>query len=86
MSGVTGAKKELPVDLHNKLKIIKSLSKKPVFVGFGISTATQVKQVSKTADGVIIGSAIIRLIKENYGKKTYARKISHFIRSMKNST
>ncbi|MDD4858593.1 MAG: tryptophan synthase subunit alpha [Dehalococcoidales bacterium] len=60
--GVTGARKQLPANLGIFLKRVKRITRLPVCVGFGISTAAQAKQVARMADGVIIGSRIIQFM------------------------
>jgi tryptophan synthase alpha chain len=85
LTGVTGARKALPADLIKKIKTIKKITEKPVCVGFGVSTGIQVKQVSKIADGVIIGSAIVKIIKENIGRPDLVKRVSNFVKSLSNS-
>lgn len=65
---VTGPRRALPKDLVGHLKSIKKVSHKPVCVGFGVSSPEQVRRIYKIADGVIVGSAIVKKIKENIGK------------------
>ena len=62
LTGVTGARSKLPLEVVSKVSLIKSMTKKPVCVGFGISGPAQARQIAKVADGVIIGSAIVRII------------------------
>ena len=62
IAGVTGARNELPVDLDKFISQVKQIAKQPICVGFGISTPEQAAQVTKTADGVIIGSKLIQLM------------------------
>lgn len=83
LTGVTGQREELPADLRKHLKKIKEITNKPVCVGFGISNPGQVKEISKFADGVIIGSAIVKKIKENIGKRDLVQNVSNFIRILK---
>ncbi|MFH1146329.1 MAG: tryptophan synthase subunit alpha [Pseudomonadota bacterium] len=64
VTGITGARNELPSDLLSKLTIIKEYSPIPVGVGFGISTPEQVAMISPHVDGIIVGSAIVKLIGE----------------------
>ena len=59
-TGVTGARKDLPRELEMRVNSIKKVTDLPVCVGFGISTREQLLQVWKTADGAIIGSALIK--------------------------
>ncbi|MFA6320890.1 MAG: tryptophan synthase subunit alpha [Candidatus Omnitrophota bacterium] len=62
LAGVTGARKKLPPEVAANVKMIKSMTDKPVAVGFGISDAKQARSIAKVADGVIVGSAIVRLV------------------------
>ncbi|MDD5595037.1 MAG: tryptophan synthase subunit alpha [Candidatus Omnitrophica bacterium] len=83
LTGVTGARKNLPQDLLRKLKEIKKYTKVPVSVGFGVSTNQQVRQVLKNADGVIVGSAIVKKIKENLDKKDLTKRVGDFVSYLK---
>ncbi|MFH1198654.1 MAG: tryptophan synthase subunit alpha [Candidatus Omnitrophota bacterium] len=83
LTGVTGARQQLAADLVENLKLIKRNTKKPVCVGFGVSTSEQVKEVSKAADGVIVGSAIVKKIKENIGKPDLVSKVADFVVSLR---
>ena len=60
LKGVTGARANLPPELPDFVKKIKANTNKPVAVGFGISTPEQAKGIAAIADGVIIGSAIVK--------------------------
>lgn len=71
LTGVTGARRELPKDLIANVKRFKSLTGKPVCVGFGVSTPEQARMVAGIADGVIVGSAVIKLIEKRDFKKVY---------------
>ena len=68
LRGVTGARQDLAKDLALNLKAIRRLSRKPVLVGFGVSTPAQVKAISKLGDGVIVGSAIVERIRKSGGR------------------
>ena len=59
VTGVTGARADLPVDLPALLAAIKARVALPVAVGFGVSTRAHVDAVGRIADGVVIGSAIV---------------------------
>jgi len=80
LTGVTGARAKLPLDLIRKVKLIKSFTPKPVCVGFGISTVQQVKEVQSFADGVIVGSAVVKKIKENIGNPALVKRVGRFVR------
>lgn len=64
LTGVTGARATLPADIVPKVRTIKSLTDKPVAVGFGVSNASQAARVARVADGVIVGSAIVKIVAE----------------------
>ena len=63
-TGITGARAALPDDLAANVKDIQSRTKTPVCVGFGISRPDQAAAVAAIADGVIIGSALVREVEE----------------------
>lgn len=83
LTGVTGARAKLPLDLQKQISAIKKITAKPVCVGFGVSNASQVSRVYQIADGVIVGSAIIKKIKENLNKKDLIEKVSRFVRGLR---
>lgn len=60
LKGVTGIRSTLPPELPQFIQKIKSLTDKPVAVGFGIATPEQAQMVAGLADGVIVGSAIVK--------------------------
>ena len=82
LTGTTGARKKLPKELGENLRNIKKITNMPVCVGFGISTLSQVKEVQKFADGAIVGSAIIKIIEKNIGKKDLVKKVGNFVRTI----
>jgi tryptophan synthase alpha chain len=73
ITGITGAKLSLEKMMKKTLLSIKKKTKKPVAVGFGISTAREAATVSKLADGVIVGSAIVKLIAQRKNIKTFVK-------------
>ncbi len=79
LTGVTGSRDNLSADLKANLLRIKKITSKPVCVGFGISSAAQVKEVSKISDGVIVGSAIVKQIKENIGRSNLVQRVGSFV-------
>lgn len=83
LTGVTGPRQNLSFDLRDKLRQIKKYTRKPICVGFGVSANFQVKQIYKIADGVIVGSAVVKKIKDNIGKPDLIKKVSNFVRSLK---
>lgn len=81
--GVTGVRSEVNVDLPQVLSQVKSATKTPVAVGFGISTPEQGAKIGAMADGVIVGSALVKII-EKEGKNS-PTSIEKFAREMKSA-
>jgi tryptophan synthase alpha chain len=59
--GVTGASDAIANDLPHTIERLRSVTTLPICVGFGIGTATQATQVGQMADGVVVGSALVRM-------------------------
>ena len=77
-TGVTGERTTIQDSVESMVNKIKAHSDVPVAVGFGISTPEQVKKVARYADGIVVGSAIVRRIEE-YGKSPQlVNKVSEF--------
>jgi len=85
LTGVTGARKKLPRDIVDHVKKLKKISKTPVCVGFGISNANQAWRISRLADGIIVGSALINIIEKNAGKKDMQKKVASFLKNISNA-
>ncbi|MBO7684481.1 MAG: tryptophan synthase subunit alpha [Kiritimatiellae bacterium] len=64
VKGTTGARTELPPDLAQRLDAIRSVAHLPIAAGFGISTRAQAEEVSRHADGFIVGSALVKCVAE----------------------
>lgn len=79
LTGVTGGRKALAADLKKNLAKIRKLTAKPVCVGFGISTPAQVRSLRGICDGVIIGSAIVKKIGENIGRRDLIQRVGEFV-------
>jgi tryptophan synthase alpha chain len=69
LTGVTGARDKLPQELEGFVASVREKTEKPLCVGFGVSTPEQARRIAKVADGVIVGSRIIQLIKEDNSLK-----------------
>lgn len=63
--GVTGMRSEIADNLENIINDIKEVSDVPVAIGFGINTCKQAKYFSSISDGVIVGSAIVKIIEDH---------------------
>ena len=79
--GVTGTRSEITTDLASIIKVVRENTDIPCAIGFGISTPAQAAAMAELADGVIVGSAIIKIL-EQYGKDAPPR-IGDFVGSMK---
>jgi len=79
LTGVTGARTALPSDIAMNLKKLKRLTGKPVAVGFGVSTPGQAAALARHADGIIVGSAIVKIVGE---KKDVVARVSKFAMKM----
>ncbi len=64
VKGTTGARAELPPDLTTRLDAIRASAKLPIAAGFGISTRAQADEVSRHADGFVVGTALVKCLAE----------------------
>ncbi len=62
VTGITGTRTALPAELTTQLAKLRGMTKLPLCVGFGVSTPEQAKMLSGSADGIIVGSAIVRCL------------------------
>ena len=83
LTGVTGARTGLSRELPQFLKVARQVSKVPLAVGFGLSTPAQVKEVAQHADGVIVGSALIKQIEKS--EASGFQDAAAFVRSLRHS-
>jgi tryptophan synthase alpha chain len=65
IAGITGERDRLPSDLAANVTQLKSITDRPVCVGFGVSTSQHVAQLGRVADGAIVGSAVVRRMKQH---------------------
>ena len=79
--GVTGVRSEIKTDLNSIISRIREVTDVPAAIGFGVSTPEQAKQLSQYADGVIVGSAMVRMVAK-YGKDAPA-KLKEYVKEMK---
>jgi tryptophan synthase alpha chain len=82
LTGVTGTRQSVADGLEAAVRRIKKDVQTPVAVGFGISTSEQVKEVGSFADGVIVGSAVVKIIEENQKTPEMASRMGDFISSL----
>jgi tryptophan synthase alpha chain len=83
LTGVTGEKASLSPDLKQNIKAIKRYTKKPLCAGFGISKPQHLREVFRVTDGAVVGSAVIKVIKDNIGKKNLVKKVGGFVEKLR---
>jgi tryptophan synthase alpha chain len=79
--GVTGERTELPAELSDQIAAAKSEAEVPVAVGFGISTPEQAATVGREADGVIIGTRLVRQVADTPGRDAAVHGVTEFLRA-----
>ena len=79
--GVTGTRREIKTDLSSIIKVVRENTDIPCAIGFGISTPEQTKKMADISDGVIVGSALIKLL-EKHGQDA-PPYIGEYVKSMK---
>ena len=82
VTGVTGAREELPPHLSSFIQRVRFHTDKPLAVGFGIATPQQAAAVGRLADGVIVGSALIKTVQEAADPVSAA---AEFVRTIKSA-
>lgn len=81
--GVTGVRSEITTDIGEMVRLVKSVKDIPCAIGFGISTPEQAKKTAQSADGVIVGSAIVKIIAE-HGRDSIPY-VCEYVKSMKDA-
>lgn len=79
--GVTGTRGEINTDIDGMVELVRKASDIPAAIGFGISNPEQAAEMAKKADGVIIGSAIVKIV-EKYGRDA-ADHVYDFVKQVK---
>jgi tryptophan synthase alpha chain len=77
-TGVTGERQQLASDLEEFLRTLRSYTKSPIAVGFGISRPEHVQAVWQEADGAIVGSSIVKKVEEHMGQADLVSKVAAF--------
>jgi tryptophan synthase alpha chain len=81
VTGVTGERTDLPPDLRDVVASVREAASVPVAVGFGVATAEQARRVGEIADGVIIGSRLVRALSEAPTLDDGLEEVSGLLRS-----
>jgi tryptophan synthase alpha chain len=80
--GVTGAQAEIATGIAEQVAIIRNATQVPVCVGFGVSNPQQAAEIASKADGVVVGSAIVKLIEQNGLSADCAAKVEAFVKPL----
>lgn len=83
VTGVTGTKKPRVSDIRDEMKRVRSITEMPVVVGFGISTPGQAGEIAPYADGIVVGSAFVRMIEEHAGDSNMVNIVSDYAKEIK---
>ncbi|PAF45968.1 tryptophan synthase subunit alpha [Helicobacter sp. 11S02629-2] len=84
--GITGASTDISPALKANLTRIRKLSKKELYVGFGINSKEQVKSLEAFSDGFVVGSYFVKCVDATKGKKSKVKKEVDFISELKEAT
>jgi tryptophan synthase alpha chain len=84
ITGITGERQSLPAQLVDNVSWLREQTDLPVCIGFGISAPEHVRQLKEVADGVIVGSAIMRRVAhvEQRGRDAVLREVGQFVDQM----
>lgn len=84
--GVTGAQQSLAEGIAENVAAIKEHASVPVVVGFGISSPDQAAEVARSADGVVVGSAIVRQVEQYGASDDVAERVEAFVKPLVDGT
>ncbi|MEQ1862101.1 MAG: tryptophan synthase subunit alpha [Chthoniobacteraceae bacterium] len=80
--GVTGERSEVAASIDERVAAIRATTPLPIAVGFGISTPEHVRAVAKVADGIVVGSAIVRQIGDIGDRPELVEKLATFVKPL----
>jgi tryptophan synthase alpha chain len=83
ITGVTGTAKPQIAEVKKDVERIRKVTKLPLAIGFGISTPEQAKEIANYADGVVVGSALVKMIADNSQQSDLVALVSQYAREMK---
>jgi len=83
ITGITGTAVPKIENIKTAVKKIHKITKLPIAVGFGISKSQQAREIARFADGIVIGSAVVRLIDENKNNPDLVKIISAYASEIK---
>ncbi|MHB8137944.1 MAG: tryptophan synthase subunit alpha [Smithellaceae bacterium] len=83
ITGITGTVAPKIDDIAREVAKIRKLTKMPIAVGFGISNTEQAEEIGAIADGIVIGSAVVKLIDENRNNRDLVKVVSDYTKEIK---
>jgi tryptophan synthase alpha chain len=84
--GTTGIRDRLAEDLRVMLENVRASTSQPIAVGFGVSTPEHVRLVAELADGVVVASAILKLLEDLGGREDKLEHVGDFVAALKTGT
>ena len=84
-TGVTGVQSDVSDTLDSEVSKVRALVSKPLIIGFGISNPEQAKQIGSLGDGIVIGSAIVKMVENYHNDIKTIDKISDFVNGVSES-
>ncbi len=78
--GVTGVRQNISTDIDSIVSLIRDVTDLPIAIGFGISTEQQAQKMANKADGVIVGSAIVKII-EKHGENSQ-KQVDEYVKTL----
>ncbi|MDP2924229.1 MAG: tryptophan synthase subunit alpha [Candidatus Omnitrophota bacterium] len=85
VTGTTGIRDISYASLATHIRKLKTMTKLPICVGFGIHTRKQVKKVYQFSDGAIVGSAIVKFIRDNHSKRGFLERLRKYVKSLRSA-
>ncbi|MEZ6137797.1 MAG: tryptophan synthase subunit alpha [Pirellulaceae bacterium] len=82
ITGITGERNELPANLLDKVAWLRERTDLPICIGFGINRVEHVRLLAPVADGLIVGSAIVRRLNESPDQETALKDVETFAREL----
>jgi tryptophan synthase alpha chain len=83
LTGVTGARSELAEGLERGVRAAREAGPWPVCVGFGVSTPDHARELGRFSDGVVVGSAIVRIVEQAGSREEAVAEVTRFVASLK---
>lgn len=83
LTGITGAALTEKESIRARIQKLKSMTDRPVAVGFGISTPEEAKEMAQAADGIVVGSALVKIIETAQNDPMYLSRLTGLVSSLK---